>query len=57
MKPNERFCHITHLSKEVMDACVETLCLAQEDSEKYFLESKEVAVDILNILNGIHYCL
>ena len=24
LKPNERCCHITHLSEEILDACVDT---------------------------------
>ena len=57
LKPNECLHCIARLSKEIMAACVDTSCLAQEDHEKYLLNSKEVAVYVLNILDGIRYFL
>ena len=57
LKPNERHRRITHMSKEIMSACVNTLCLVKEYRNKYLLKNKEVAVDVLNVLDGICYHL
>ena len=45
------------MSKELLAACVDTWCLAQEYCEKYLPKYKEVAVDVLNILDVIRFNL
>ena len=55
LKPNECLYRITHMSKELLAECVDTSCLAQEDCDKYLPKNKEVAVNVLNVLDGIHY--
>ena len=40
-----------------MAAWVNTSFLAQDDREKYSLKNKKVAVDVLNVLNGVRYHL
>ena len=57
MIPNECRRNISHMSKEILAACVDTSCLAQEDRQKYFPNNKEVAMDVLNVLEGIRYHL
>eukprot|EP00978_Attheya_sp_CCMP212_P014062 scaffold35698_cov63-Attheya_sp.AAC.5 len=49
---SERSRHITNLSKEILGACVDTSCLVQ-DGVTYLKNNKEVAVDVLTVLNGI----
>eukprot|EP00978_Attheya_sp_CCMP212_P028954 scaffold101288_cov37-Attheya_sp.AAC.1 len=50
----ERSRHITNLSKEILGACVDTSCLVQ-DGATYLKNNKEVAVDVLTVLDGIRH--
>ena len=40
-----------------MAACVITSCLEKEGREKYLIKNKEISLDVLNVLDCIHYCL
>eukprot|EP00978_Attheya_sp_CCMP212_P009649 scaffold22901_cov42-Attheya_sp.AAC.1 len=50
----ERSRRITILSKEILGTCVDTSCLV-EDGANYLKNNKEVAVDVLTVLDGIRH--
>jgi hypothetical protein len=54
LSPNERRRRINTLSKEILAACVHGATLAQ-DGDTYLDKNKDLAVDVVNILDSIRF--